>query len=337
MKIISGLFCLIFAFFKVILAQQEVGLAPGLYCGLKSCYDVIGIKRDDFTRTQLAKVYRKLAREFHPDRQPNEDLKKKAETKFREIATAYEILKEDESRNFYDHYLDHPEDRYYNYYQYYRMKAAPKVDVRYVILATILIISVFQYYSAKQKYADSLSYACGVQKYRNKAIQDAIERKIFTLDTKGKVVKNKSQDQDAIICSIIEENMNLQGGFKKETIYDTVAWELIVLPITLFKTAVWGVKWYYKYNIRNEEYSEEDKVYMICKNLAITENQYLCMDEDELDDIHNNECWIKDKALDYKEKKELLNKEKLNKSAHYRRYKRIMKANVGNTISFMED
>lgn len=69
--------------------------------------------------------------------------KELAVVKFRQIATAYETLKDDETREYYNYYLDHPEERYYNYYQYYRMKT-PKVDVRLVIAATILLISTIQ-------------------------------------------------------------------------------------------------------------------------------------------------------------------------------------------------
>jgi hypothetical protein len=35
-----------------------------------------------------------------------------------QIATGYEVLKEEESRREYDYMLDHPEDYYGNYYRY---------------------------------------------------------------------------------------------------------------------------------------------------------------------------------------------------------------------------
>jgi len=125
-----------------------IGLAPGLYCGLETCYDVLGIDRQmgaEFNKSELSKVYRKLARKFHPDRvRGSSEEREEAENRFRQIATAYETLKDDETREYYDYYLDHPEERYYNYYQYYRMRAAPKVDARIVIVMVVLIVSAFQ-------------------------------------------------------------------------------------------------------------------------------------------------------------------------------------------------
>lgn len=67
-----------------------------------------------------------------------------AEAKFRMLATAYETLKDEDSRKDYDYMLDHPEERYYHYYQYYRRRVAPKVDVRIVIVVTVLVISLIQ-------------------------------------------------------------------------------------------------------------------------------------------------------------------------------------------------
>ena len=49
----------------------------------------------------LKKAYRKLAMQYHPDRNPGD---KKAEAKFKEVSEAYEILKDDQKRAAYDRY-----------------------------------------------------------------------------------------------------------------------------------------------------------------------------------------------------------------------------------------
>jgi molecular chaperone DnaJ len=50
---------------------------------------------------ELKKAYRKLAMQFHPDRNPND---KVAEKKFKEISEAYEVLKDDQKKAAYDRY-----------------------------------------------------------------------------------------------------------------------------------------------------------------------------------------------------------------------------------------
>ena len=39
---------------------------------------------------------------------------------FQQIANAYEILKDEESRTDYDYMLDNPDEMYRHYYRYYR-------------------------------------------------------------------------------------------------------------------------------------------------------------------------------------------------------------------------
>jgi len=60
-------------------------------------YGTLGVDRDS-SFDEIKKVYRKLAREYHPDVNPDPN----ASEKFKEITTAYEILSDPEKRQRYD-------------------------------------------------------------------------------------------------------------------------------------------------------------------------------------------------------------------------------------------
>jgi molecular chaperone DnaJ len=65
----------------------------------RDLYEVLGVARDASTE-EIKRAYRKLARELHPD--VNGD--PAAETRFKEVAGAYEILSDPERRARYDRY-----------------------------------------------------------------------------------------------------------------------------------------------------------------------------------------------------------------------------------------
>src|SRR5215510_14330515 len=61
-------------------------------------YEVLGVKRDA-SADEIRKVYRKLAKEFHPDLNPG---KPAAEARFKAVTAAYDILSDPEKRGRYD-------------------------------------------------------------------------------------------------------------------------------------------------------------------------------------------------------------------------------------------
>ncbi|MBN2118834.1 MAG: J domain-containing protein [Anaerolineales bacterium] len=64
----------------------------------KDYYKVLGVERNA-SEADIRKAYRKLAMQYHPDRNPNN---KQAEERFKEINEAYQVLSDPQKRSHYD-------------------------------------------------------------------------------------------------------------------------------------------------------------------------------------------------------------------------------------------
>lgn len=64
----------------------------------KDYYEILGVKKTA-TEAELKKVYRELAKKYHPDKNKGN---KEAENKFKEISEAYAVLSDKEKREQYD-------------------------------------------------------------------------------------------------------------------------------------------------------------------------------------------------------------------------------------------
>jgi len=63
-------------------------------------YEILSVSRSA-NGTEIKKAYRRLAMQYHPDRNPGD---REAESKFKECTEAYEVLSDDHKRRIYDAY-----------------------------------------------------------------------------------------------------------------------------------------------------------------------------------------------------------------------------------------
>ncbi|CAL1286885.1 unnamed protein product, partial [Larinioides sclopetarius] len=222
------------AFLVVVFSDSVNSLIDGLYCGKENCYSVLHVTREA-SKSEISKMYRQLAKKYHPDMHKTP------------------VLKDEESRKDYDYMLDNPDKVYGHYYRYYRRRMSPKVDARIVIAVTITVISV---------------------------IQDQIK-----------------EEHEEILKKILEEKIDIRGGYSKPTLSDVLWVQLICLPYTITKYVCWYVRWLWKFTVLKEEYGEEEKLYLIQRHLQCSQTQWEAIPDEEKEECFEQSLWIKENFL----------------------------------------
>jgi molecular chaperone DnaJ len=90
----------IFVFNFKYLQAESVGFLSYQSMANKDYYNILGIKKDA-KADEIKKAYRKMARKFHPDVNPND---KAAEDKFKEVQEAYDVLSDEKKRKVFDRF-----------------------------------------------------------------------------------------------------------------------------------------------------------------------------------------------------------------------------------------
>lgn len=176
-----------------------------------------------------------------------------------------------------------------------------------------------------------------IPKYRIQATEIAKSDGLLKKDKKadrGRSREEVKEEEEAVIRGIIADKMDIKGGYAKPHWTDVLWVQLIILPLTMYRWAKFYLVWLWRFGILREEYGREEQLYVIRKNLGISEGQFGQLEEEEVEDMLEQELWLKEKFAVWKEEKEAEKRIKMAQSGRYKQYRRYMKSHGGDRMTF---
>ncbi|GMH26890.1 hypothetical protein Nepgr_028733 [Nepenthes gracilis] len=260
-----------------------------IYCGEDDCYDLLGVSQNA-NASEIKKSYYKLSLKYHPDKNPDPESRKL----FVKIANAYEILKDEATREQYDYAIAHPEEVFYNTARYYQSYYAHKTDPRAVLVGLILVLSAFQYLNQCTRYNQAIDMVKKTPAYKNRLRALELER------SGGTVSRKKSNKMDKKVEEELSNELELQiNGAEKPSVWGLIGVRFMLLPYTLIKFMIWHICWFWRYKVKQAPYSWEDASYLTQRSLGVPLHTWRNIDELAKEDLIQRQLWIKSNRESY--------------------------------------
>ncbi|RDX61352.1 DnaJ protein ERDJ7 [Mucuna pruriens] len=276
-------------FFVAVLILTTVSPSRAIYCDEDDCYDLLGVSQTA-NASEIKKSYYKLSLN-HPDKNPDPESRKL----FVKIANAYEILKDEATREQYDYAIAHPEEVFYNTARYYQAYYGHKTDPRAVLVGLLIILSGFQYLNQSTGYNQAVAMVKKTPAYKNKLRALELERS-GGITNKKKSQKNMHKKVEEDLSKELELQIT---GAEMPSVWKLVGVRFVLLPYTLGKLLLWSACWFWRYNVKKYPYSWEDASYLTKRSLGIPHNRWRNIDEATKEDLVLRRLWEKSNMESY--------------------------------------
>lgn len=303
------------------------------YCMEDNCYDLLSVPKDAGGLT-IKRSYRKLATEWHPDKNPDP----RAKSLFQKYANAYEVLSSTEMRDNYDYLLDHPYEFPMHFMRFSRDYYLPKTDLRVVLLFSVLILSAIQYFFLKSRYELSIKSIKSSARYQERlkqlvADEFQVGMKKAGGSAKSKIAKGDKADEAKQAAEAKLEEEVVSKLVQPPRYQDTLAWSVFVAPLTFYYASQTNLAWFMRFTVRGEAFGAEEMALLTRKALKMTESEWAEYTEAEQQEFFELELWIKTNMQSYEEDQtELERSGKSNKSAKQKREDRATKRRTGKFV-----
>ncbi|KAJ0976088.1 hypothetical protein J5N97_018053 [Dioscorea zingiberensis] len=261
-----------------------------IYCDEDDCYDLLGVSQTA-NASEIKKAYYKLSLKYHPDKNPDPESRKL----FVKVANAYEILKDEATREQYDYAIAHPEEVFYNAARYYHAYYGHKTDPRLVLVGLLFVVSAFQYLNQWSRYNQAISMVKKTPAYKNRLRALELER------SGGVVNKKKNNKQmDKKVEEELSNELELQiHGSEKPSVWKLIGVQILLLPYTLGKISFWRLCWFWRYQIKKAPYSWNDACYLTQTSLKLPIDAWWNIDETVKNNLVHKHLWKKDNMERY--------------------------------------
>lgn len=273
------------ALFLLSLVCSNLPRTRAIYCDEDDCYDLLGVTQSA-NASEIKKAYYKLSLKYHPDKNPDPESRKL----FVKVANAYEILKDESTREQYDYAIAHPEEVFYNTARYYRAYYGHKTDPRAVLVGVLLLVSGLQYLNQKTRYSQAVNMVKKTPAYKNRLRALELER---NGGVSSKKKNNKQMDRKMEEDLSNELELQIQG-VERPSMWKLLAVQFVLLPYILARLLLWRFCWFWRYNIKGARYSWDDACYLTQKSLRVPLHSWQTLDETMKHDIVNKHLWVKD-------------------------------------------
>ncbi|XP_054778643.1 chaperone protein dnaJ 50 [Prosopis cineraria] len=278
------------AFLLIVILSVVISPSVAIYCDEDDCYDLLGVSQTA-NASEIKKAYYKLSLKYHPDKNPDPESRKR----FVKIANAYEILKDEATREQYDYAIAHPEEVFYNTAQYYRAYYGHKTDPRAVLAGLLIILSGFQYLNRWTRYNQAIDMVKKTPAYKNKL-------KALELERSGGVTNKKKtqKNMDKKMQEDLSKELELQiKGAEKPIVWELIGVRFILLPYTLSKLLLWSGCWFWRYKVKQHPFTWEDASYLTRRSLGVPQDVWRSMDEGIKEDLVLRRLWKKSNLESY--------------------------------------
>jgi len=177
-----------------------------------------------------------------------------------------------------------------------------------------------------------------VPKYRIKATEIAKEDGLLNRGDKkanrGKTKEQIKEEEEGVLRKVIEDKMDIRGGYAKPKWTDVLWVQLLLLPLTAARWSYFYGRWLWQFGVCRREYGEGEKLYVIRRNMGLSQLQFDSLEEEEREDYLEQELWVKANFEEWKQAKEDAMRAKLAQSGKYKQYRRYMKNHGPDRMTF---